>query len=80
MTQSIADDQWRLLRARAIEDGIFAFNGEYHSETDVPDEVVPFVKRTVAWTNHHKSIMNLSLYMQRIERSIDSRACVSVAG
>ena len=70
LVRSIADDQWRLQRARAFEDGVFAIQNEFLGKDDLPKEVARLVNKAMVWKDQHKALLNLTLYMQRIERSI----------
>jgi hypothetical protein len=77
LAQSIAEDKWRLNRARAIESGIFAL-GQIadesepieQSEIDQPEISQP-LSQARTWLDDGKHIQLLSLYQQRIQRSIE---------
>jgi hypothetical protein len=79
--QSIAEDHWRLNRARALESGIFAL-GQMADESQAgplqndPREIdQPEISQTLSqaktWIEDGKHIQLLSLYQQRIQRSIE---------
>jgi hypothetical protein len=78
LAESIAEDKWRLNRARAIESGIFAL-GQIADESQ--PEIVqreidqPEISQTLSqartWLDDGKHIQLLSLYQQRIQRSIE---------
>jgi hypothetical protein len=77
LAQSIAEDKWRLNRARVIESGIFALgqmadeSGEIDpSEIDQP-ELSQTLSQAKTWLADGKHIQLLSLYQQRIQRSIE---------
>jgi hypothetical protein len=69
--QGVADDQWRLNRARAIDTNMFAL-GQFdyepttgHSQTDAA------LNSARAFRDNSKAFLNLSLYEQRINRSLE---------
>jgi hypothetical protein len=77
LAQAIAEDKWRLNRARALESGIFALgqmadeSGEVDQrEVDQP-EISPTLSHAKTWLADGKHIQLLSLYQQRIQRSIE---------
>jgi hypothetical protein len=77
LAHSIAEDKWRLNRARAIESGIFALGQiadeaepNDQSEIDQPEIIQP-LSQARTWLADGKHIQLLSLYQQRIERSIE---------
>jgi hypothetical protein len=81
LAQSIAEDKWRLNRACALESGIFAL-GQMADESD-PDLLQtdqreidqPGINQALSqaktWLADGKHIQLLSLYQQRIQRSIE---------
>jgi hypothetical protein len=81
LAQSIAEDKWRLNRARAIEHGIFAL-GQMADESQ-PDslqndpreidqpEISQALSQAKTWIEDGKHIQLLALYQQRIQRSIE---------
>src|SRR5580658_7773165 len=77
LAQSIAEDKWRLNRARVIESGIFALgqmadeSGEIDQrEIDQP-ELSQTLSQAKTWLADGKQIQLLSLYEHRIQRSIE---------
>jgi hypothetical protein len=72
LAQSIAEDKWRLNRARAIESGIFALGqmADESSEIDQP-ELSQSLSQARTWLEDGKHIQLLSLYQQRIQRSVE---------
>jgi hypothetical protein len=81
LAQSIAEDKWHLNRARAIETGIFALGQladesdpgslqNDQSEIDQP-EISQALSQARTWLDDGKHIQLLSLYQQRIQRSIE---------
>src|ERR1700677_1989766 len=67
LAQAIAEGKWRLNRAAAIESGIFAL-GQLR-EFDEP--VAQALQQAKTWLADGKNIQLLSLYEQRIQRSIE---------
>jgi hypothetical protein len=77
LAQSIAEDKWRLNRASAIESGIFAL-GQIADESESTDQGEidqPEISRPLSqartWLDDGKHIQLLSLYQQRIQRSVE---------
>jgi hypothetical protein len=71
LAQSIAEDKWRLNRARALESGIFAF-GQCMEPVDPTDlAMLQAASQAKTWLKEGKNIQLLSLYQQRIQRSIE---------
>jgi hypothetical protein len=71
---SIAEDQWRLNRARALENNIFAIgmSGDIANATDADTaEVHAAVCQARVWLQDGRNLQLLSLYEQRIRRSIE---------
>src|SRR5580698_4896094 len=79
LAQSIAEDHWRLKRARAIETGIFAagvlgqlghpFGGIREDPAQVPiDEAL---SKAHTWIAKSENFQLLALYEQRIHRAIE---------
>jgi hypothetical protein len=77
---AIAEDKWRLNRARVIESGIFAL-GQLADESepalqndqreiDQPEISQP-LSQARTWIDDGKRIQLLSLYQQRIQRSVE---------
>ena len=72
LAQRIATDSWRLNRASAIEDNIFALGFSDHSgdmDVDHP-ELHAALTAARTFSREAKSIELLTLYEQRINRSI----------
>jgi hypothetical protein len=74
LASAIAEDQWRLNRARALENNIFAIgmsDGPISAATngDTP-EVLAAVCQARVWLADGKSLQALSLYEHRIRRNI----------
>ena len=72
IAQSIADDRWRLKRARAIEAGTFALGMQQHSiddtgHTDVDDAFA----QARTWLQESHNLHLLTVYEQRIQRACD---------
>jgi hypothetical protein len=70
LTQSIADDLWRLNRARAIEENIFALDLATAPETE-DNEIHLAFSQAQTFLDHAREIQLLTLYANRIARSID---------
>src|SRR6202453_3452825 len=79
LAQSIAEDHWRLKRARAIETGIFAagvlgqlghpYGGIREDAAQVPiDEAL---SKAHTWLTKSQNFQLLALYEQRIHRAIE---------
>jgi len=70
--QTVADNQWRINRIRSIEDGMLGM-GHFESagdfDTDHP-EVHSALTAARAFREHSKSFVNLSIYEQRLHRSM----------
>ncbi|HEX4136601.1 MAG TPA: hypothetical protein VHY84_18465 [Bryobacteraceae bacterium] len=70
--QTIADNQWRINRIRSIEDGMLGI-GRYEDtdNLDIPDPEVRGVMTSArAFRDHSKAFVNLSIYEQRLHRTI----------
>jgi hypothetical protein len=80
LAQAIAENHWRLNRARALESGIFAL-GQMADESDPSlrndqreiDQpgISQALSQAKTWLADGKDIQLLSLYQQRIQRSIE---------
>jgi hypothetical protein len=69
--QGIADDQWRLNRARAVDTNMFALGHfDYAPETGHPQIDAALTSARV-FRDNSKVFVNLSLYEQRINRSLE---------
>jgi len=64
LVQLIADDYWRLLRGRAFE------ASRIRMTMDGDSVATPVTAPEVIWSQNEKVLVNLTLYIQRIERSI----------
>jgi hypothetical protein len=79
LAQSIAEDRWRLKRARAIETGIFALGhlGQLGalatSDRDDPAQlpIDEALSRARTWVDKSENFQLLALYEQRIHRAIE---------
>jgi hypothetical protein len=79
LAQSIAEDRWRLKRARAIETGIFALGhlGQLGalatSDRDDPAQlpIDEALSRARTWVDKSENLQLLALYEQRIHRAIE---------
>jgi hypothetical protein len=74
LATAIAEDQWRLNRARALENNIFAIgmSGPLVEATNADNpEVLAAVCQARVWLADGKSIQALSLYEQRIRRGVE---------
>jgi hypothetical protein len=75
LAQSIAEDYWRLNRARALENAVFTLGlqknfGGY--DDDVPNpEVETALALGRTWAQQNRSLQLLTTYEQRIRRSIE---------
>jgi hypothetical protein len=70
--QTIADNQWRINRIRSIEDGMFGL-GRYEDAAplEISDPAVRGVMTAArAFRDHSKAFVNLSIYEQRLHRTI----------
>jgi hypothetical protein len=77
LAQSIVEGKWRLNRARALESGIFAL-GQMADESQPIDqreidqpEISQTLSQAKTWLADGRQIQLLSLYGQRIQRSIE---------
>jgi hypothetical protein len=72
LAQRIATDSWRLNRASAIEDNLFALGLQEHSGVLCPDHEQIDAALTTArvFTMESKQLQLLTLYEQRINRSL----------
>jgi hypothetical protein len=70
--QSIADDHWRLKRARAIEASTFALGTHEHAadSTGHPDVDSAFAQART-WEKAAHNLQLLTVYEQRIRRAVD---------
>jgi hypothetical protein len=72
LAQSIADDHWRLKRARAIEASMFALGQHEHAAdtTGHPDVDAAFAQART-WRQDAHNLQLLTVYEQRIQRAVD---------
>jgi len=72
LAQAIAEDRWRLNRARALENAIFTLGLQEHSD---PNAAHPEVDAAFAqgrtWIAQAKNLQLLTTYEQRIRRSVE---------
>jgi hypothetical protein len=71
LAQSIAEGHWRLNRARSIESGIFALGQSMHPADPEEQTILRAISQAKTWMADGKSIQLLSLYENRIQRSIE---------
>ena len=79
LAQDIAEDKWRLKRARAIESGIFAsgkqgllgFSAMQVAEDPAQLQIDDSLIQARTWLAENDNFMLLALYGQRIQRSIE---------
>ena len=71
LARSIAEDRWRLERARAIEANIFALGQSAEVTNPGCPEIDQAVDQAKTWLRSGKQIQLLSLYEQRIQRTIE---------
>ena len=82
LAQSIADNYWRLQRGQAFENALFSFDLSPRRQHDqLPEcgglppldpvlQLEAAAARALTWLDNQHSLINLTLYVQRIERSI----------
>ncbi len=72
LAQSIADDRWRLKRARTIESGMFAIGMQNASPDSAGNpQVDDALAQARTWAQDSRSLQLLTVYEQRISRAID---------
>jgi hypothetical protein len=72
LAQSIAEDYWRLNRARALENAVFTLGLQEHSDPDAAHlEVDAALAQGRTWIEQAKNLQLLTIYEQRIRRSIE---------
>ncbi len=71
--QEIAEDRWRLKRARALENGIFAQGHREHIDQmgSGNAEVDTALAQSQTWLNMGKSLQLLTIYERRIKKSLN---------
>jgi hypothetical protein len=71
LAQAIAEDKWRLNRARSLESGIFAFGQSRQLVEPADEAMLQAISQAKTWLAEGKNIQLLSVYGQRIQRSIE---------
>jgi hypothetical protein len=71
LAQAIAEGHWRLNRARAIEAGIFAIGHATHPLEPADETMMGAILQAKTWIADGKNLQLLSLYEQRIQRSVE---------
>ena len=71
IAQSIADDRWRLKRARTIESSLFAMGMRYSDDDTGSPQVDDAFAQAGAWMKDARNLDLLTIYQQRIQRSAD---------
>ena len=75
LAQSIADDRWRLKRARTIEHGLFAIGMQHGADNtgtpQVDDALAHALAQSRTWMHDARNLQLLTIYEQRIRRAID---------
>src|SRR5579859_5111113 len=72
IAQTIADDRWRLKPARAIEASTFALGMQEHAAANTGAEPVDdALAHARAWRNDAHNLHLLTIYEQRIQRSME---------
>jgi hypothetical protein len=72
LAQAIAEDRWRLNRARALENSIFALGQTEHvpDDSDNP-ELDAALAQGRTWIDHARELQLLTTYENRIRRSVE---------
>jgi hypothetical protein len=73
LAQDIAADRWRLQRARAIENALFA---QIEAPADAPDNrpLEPAAAQALAWLNPATGLQRIALYAGRIQRAMEKNS------
>jgi hypothetical protein len=72
LAQAIAEDRWRLNRARALENNILALGqSEYLPPDGSYSELHAALAQTQAWMAHARELHLLTTYENRIRRSVE---------
>ena len=71
LAQAIADDHWRLNRARAIEDSTFAMGMHGRADNTGSPQVDDAFSQARTWAEQARNLALLTVYAQRIQRSVD---------
>jgi hypothetical protein len=69
--QGFADDQWRLNRARAVDTNMFALGQFDYAPATGHSQIDAALNSARAFRDHSKAFVNISLYEQRINRSLE---------
>ena len=71
LVQSIADDLWRLNRARTIESSTFALGMRQSADNTGAPQVDEAFAQAHTWAQESRNLQLLTIYEHRIQRSID---------
>ena len=71
LAQTIADDHWRLKRARSIESGMFAIGMRNGGDDTGAPQVDDAFAQSRTWIEEAHSLQLLAIYEQRIQRASD---------
>src|SRR5271165_4425698 len=71
LAQSIADDRWRLKRARAIEASTFAMGARNHPDPTGHPAADEAFSQARTWAEQAHNLQLLTIYEQRIQRAVD---------
>src|SRR6516165_9444649 len=72
LAQAIAEDKWRLNRARALENSIFTLGFQEHSDPNAGHpEVDAALAQGRTWIAQARNLQLLTTYEQRIRRSVE---------
>ena len=71
LAQSIADDRWRLKRARTIESGMFAIGMQSGVDDTGSPQVDDALAQARTWMQEARNLQLLTVYEQRIRRAVD---------
>ena len=72
LAQAVAEDKWRLNRARALENAVFTLGLQEHSESGAANsEIDAALAQGRTWIEQAKNLQLLTLYEQRIRRSVE---------
>jgi hypothetical protein len=78
LAQAIAEDAWRLKRARALENSIFAKGPDAAADTGDP-EIDAALDAGQTWIEQARNFQLLTLYEQRINRTLAKNSASLVA-
>ena len=73
LAQAIAEDRWRLKRARSLESGIFALGQSGLTDANNPGQIQidEALAQARTWLGEGKNLQLLTLYEQRIQRAVE---------